>query len=105
MEYDYLGDPENNTLHGHNYPGTFEFMIKLGLIELCILYFILNPWVRKWKMARVLLAIVLSWGWTIVSGVMTIHAGGIAMVHLLWLIAVDLVLLIAVFVIDEIQNQ
>jgi hypothetical protein len=46
MEYDYLGDPENNTLHGHNYPGTFEFMIKLGLIELCILYFILNPWVR-----------------------------------------------------------
>jgi hypothetical protein len=105
MGYDYLGDPENKTLHGHNYPGIFEFTIKLGLIELCILYFILNPWIRKWKMARVLLAIVLSWGWTFLLLFGLMHAGGIFLIHWLWLLAVDIVLFIALFVIDEIQNQ
>jgi hypothetical protein len=105
MGYDYLRDPGNTALHGYNRPGTFELTIKLGLVELFILYFILNPWVRKWKIARVLLAIVLSWVWTIVFALMTIHAGGIAMIHLFWLLMVDVVLFIALFFIYEKQNQ
>jgi hypothetical protein len=105
MGYDYLGDPENKTLHGYNYPGTFEFTIKLGLVELFILYFILNPWVRKWKMPRILLAIVLSWSWTFLLLFGLMHAGGIFLIHWLWLLAVDIVLFISLFVIDEIQNQ
>jgi hypothetical protein len=71
------------------------------LIELCILYFILNPESRKWKTARIEGAIVLSWGWTILFAVMTMHAGGIAIIHLLWLLAVDFVLFIGLLSPDD----
>jgi hypothetical protein len=101
MGYDYLGDPGNNYEYGHNHPGQFELTIKLGLIELCILYFILNPWVRKWKMARVLLAIVLSCSWTFILGLGLMHAGGIFLIHWLWLLTIDIVLLIGFWIPDD----
>ncbi len=101
MSFDYLRDPENKYQYGHNSPGIFEFTIKLGLIELGILYFILNPWVKKWKMARVLLAIVLSWGWTFMLVLGLMHTGGIFLIHWLWLLTVDIVLLIGFWIPDN----
>ncbi len=105
MAFDYWHDPGNISQHGHNSPGVFEFTIKLGLIELCILYFILNPWVKKWKMERILLAIVLSWGWTVLLMLGLMHAGGIFIIHWLWLLAVDLGLFISLLVIGATKNH
>jgi hypothetical protein len=43
MAFDYWRDPENNFQYGRNHRRDFRILIILGLIELTLLYTILNP--------------------------------------------------------------
>ena len=96
MYGDSLIYPENPLAeYGQNYPGELKFNLILGMIELGVLYFILNPGQKKFLTVRILLAIILVWLWTILFTFLTIHSGNISMIHEIWLITIAIVLPIA----------
>lgn len=97
MWVDHLQDPYNPNLigtegYGHNYEGALLQGFILTLIELGILYLIVRPWSFRCSWLRVIGAIVLFFPWTFLMVFMTMHGGGIVMLHFLWLVVVDLVL-------------
>jgi hypothetical protein len=98
MWQNYLRDPGLVDQYGYNRPGEYWFHLKLGLIELVSLYLLLNPWMNQRVILRILTVLVLCFGWTCLFGLASMHAGGMAMIHLLWLLAVDIVLFIGLFI-------
>jgi hypothetical protein len=89
-----LGDPydparKGTLAYGHNHQGALRDGLLGSLVELALLYVVVQPWKkggRTWL--RVLVALLLLVPWTLFSGVMCMHAGGIVVIHFLWLLAV-----------------
>jgi hypothetical protein len=104
MINDALHDPYDPTLeathrYGHNHDGALREGLMATVIELAVLYLVLRPWStagRPWL--RVLVMLLPLIPWTLVSAVITMHAGGITMIHFVWLLAVVLVLVVSLFV-------
>lgn len=92
MVMDHVGDPYDPTrqgtaVYGHNAPGTLELGIGVSLIELLVVWAILRPesYVRSW--GRAALALVVLAPWAFASALATMHASGIFVIHLLWVLA------------------
>lgn len=90
---------EGTRRYGHNHEGALRDGLVVSLVELAVLYGVLRPWKmggRAWL--RILGILVLLVPWTLVSAVLTMHAGGITTIHLMWLLTVVLVLVGALVV-------
>lgn len=90
MVRSYLGDPpdpsrEGTAAYGHNHAGALVDGLLWSASEVVILYAILRPWSyrRSWGRAAGALALLLPW--TAMSMVLTMHAGGVVVLHFLWL--------------------
>ncbi len=87
---DHLGDPYDETrvgteVYGHNAPGTLGVVLGATFLELLIILIILRPgsYLRSW--GRPLSGLVVLAPLIGLSLVMSMHAGGILLIHLLWL--------------------
>ena len=103
----YVVDPVDPTLegtaaYGHNADGTLFTMVLFTAIELAVLHGLLRPWTASRPGQRVLARI--GWVlplvvvWTFMSAVLMMHAGGVVVLHTLWLLAVIASLIIAFIV-------
>ncbi len=98
MVLDGLRDPydpalEGTRRYGHNHPGALREGLLASLVELAVLYVVLQPWRKSGRAwLRVLAMLVPLVPWTLFSGVLCMHAGGIVAIHFLWLVVVVLVL-------------
>jgi hypothetical protein len=98
MALNSLRDPydparEGTQRYGHNHRGALGEGLVASLVEVAVLYVAVQPWRkdgRTWL--RVLAVLVPLVPWTLFSGVLCMHAGGIVAIHFLWLLAVVLVL-------------
>jgi fatty acid desaturase len=97
MWQDYLGDPGLVDKYGYNSPNEYWMRLKFGLIELIFLYLMLNPWMTQLVILRILVALVICFCWTCLFGLASMHGGGMATIHLLWLLAVNIALLAGLF--------
>jgi hypothetical protein len=93
MALDYWRDPPDPSRHGtaaygHNGAGALAMGITLLLIEAAALCAILRPWSYRRSWGRALSALALFSVWAAVWVVLTMHTGGVLMVHFLWLVAV-----------------
>lgn len=98
MWRDHLQDPYDPNfrgppVYGHNQEGEFLQGFIITLIELGILYMIIRPASFRRSWMRVIGAIALFFPWTLLMIFMTMHGGGILMLHFLWLLVVDLMLI------------
>ncbi|HEY0136057.1 MAG TPA: hypothetical protein VGB85_18350 [Nannocystis sp.] len=95
MYMNWRGDPFDPTLegtarYGHNHEGALSQIASLVLAELVVLYLVLAPGSAARSIGRAIAALLLFAPWTLFSLLLTMHAGGIAALHALWLMAVDL---------------
>lgn len=83
-------DPTRLDTHryGHNWDGALSQGIVVSLVELAVLHLVLQPWKRERSGLWVLFALVLLVPWTLMSAIACMHAGGIAFIHLAWLLLV-----------------
>lgn len=104
MSVNALQDPydpllEGTRRYGHNHQGALRDGIVTSLVELAVVYLVLQPWKtsgRAWL--RGVVALMAFIPWTLLSAVLTMHAGGVVTIHLLWLLAVDVVVVAIVVV-------
>ncbi len=99
MAVDGWQDPYNPNLigteaYGHNHKEALIQGFTFTSLELGILYLIVRPrsFHRSWL--RIIGAIVLFFPWTFLMIFVTMHGGGIMLLHLLWLLVVDLILVL-----------
>ena len=97
MVRDDANDPYNPSLegtarYGHNHQGALWQTLLLTVVELAVLYAILRPWSYRRSWGRAVAALALFLPMAAFSTLMTMHAGGIVSLHLLWLVAVLVVL-------------
>lgn len=97
MCHDYVKDPYDPTLtgtaaYGHNGKGALQTMLVLSVVELIVLYLILQPWSYRRSWWRPLLALVLLVPWTFLSMVASMHADGVSVLHWLWLSVTTIIL-------------
>jgi hypothetical protein len=100
MVVDALRDPFNPLLegtrrYGHNHQGALRDGLVISLVELVLFQLLLWPWKGERSWLRTLLSLVLLLPLLLLSAVLTMHAGGILMIHLLWLLAVAVSLVVA----------
>jgi hypothetical protein len=102
MVADFQKDPGKVSRHGYNTPQSLTWIVGISVVELIILYVFLNPWYRELMVFRLFLATGLMWGWVVINVLLTMHGGGVAIIHLLWLLSVAIVLPIAwIYEIDK----
>jgi len=107
MARDWASDPYDPVLsgtarYGHNHEGALVDGLVLTLVELAVLVAILRPWSYDRSWGRSLVAVVLLAPWAFLSMVMSMHAGGIVVVHLMWIL-LALVGLVVVFLVSAIS--
>jgi len=90
----YQPDRHGTGAYGHNYEGALVHGLGLTLLELAVLYAILRPWSYRQSWARSALALLLFLPWTAFSMLMTMHAGGVIVLHFLWLAGVIVALVL-----------
>jgi hypothetical protein len=98
MWQDYLRDPGQITTYGHNRPNEYWLHLKIGLVELVLLYLALYPWDKEGLGWRMFFTLILWFCWMCFLGFMTIHSGGMSMIHLFWLLSVNIVLFVGLFI-------
>jgi uncharacterized membrane protein YkgB len=94
----YLRDPGARLDYGYNRPGDYQANIVIGLVELAVLYLLLNPWYNRWVLVRIFMAFLLCFAWTLCFLIVSMHAGRIFSTHWFWLTAVNAVLFIGFFI-------
>lgn len=99
MALDWRADPHDPALvdtdrYGHNHDGALGDGLVLTLIELAILVAILRPWSYDRSWGRALVAVILLLPWTTLSMMLSMHQGGVVVLHFAWLFLV----LVGVFV-------
>lgn len=101
MHHNYtVVDPYNPALegtarYGRNGEGDFESYLIVTLIEFFVLLIILRPFsFRPEHWLRVLIAFILFGGWSFLLMLGAMHSGGVNMIHLLCMLALDVFLFI-----------
>ena len=107
MARDWAADPYDPSLvgtssYGHNGEGALVDMLAMSAIELAVLVAILRPWSYDRSWGRALLAAALLLPWTAVSMMLSMHAGGIVLLHFMWLF-LALVGLVVTFLVSAIS--
>lgn len=90
MTGDWVGDPypperPYERAYGHNHDGALVDGIALASVELAVLLAILRPWSWDRSWGRTLVALALLLPWTSLLMMMSMHAGGVIVLHTLWL--------------------
>jgi len=94
----FLGDPPDPSRvgtagYGHNHAGALAEGLLMTLSEAAALYLILRPWSYRRSWGRALGALALLAPWTAIAAILTMHAGGVVMLHLAWLLCLDVIVL------------
>ena len=84
--------PPGEPLYGHNTSGVLSRTVIFTLVELGLLYRILRPWSFDRSIWRVVGAIVVFLPWGVLNLLLSMHAGGVFIWHMLWLVVVNLIL-------------
>jgi hypothetical protein len=84
--------PPGEPPYGHNTPEILGRTVIITLIELGLLYRILRPWSFDRSIGRVVGAMVLFLPWGVLNLLISMHAGGVFLWHMVWLVAVKLIL-------------
>lgn len=97
MVVNYLGDPysplrEGTAAYGHNHAGALTDGLLFSLAELILVGLILRPWSYRQSWGRAVAAWVAFVPWTLMAMMMTMHAGGVLLIHFVWLLALTTVL-------------
>jgi hypothetical protein len=87
---------EGTARYGHNHDGALTTGIVLATLEAVVLIGILRPWSYDRSWARAAVALVLWLPWTALSMVFTMHAGGVLLIHFLWLFALLCALVVTI---------
>jgi hypothetical protein len=105
MARDWANDPYDptNDRYGHNHEGALTDGLVMTSVELVVLVAILRPWSYDRSWVRSLVATVLLAPWTMLSMMMSMHAGGIVFIHLFWIFLV-LVGLSVTFLVSAISH-
>lgn len=90
MARDYLADPPSaawvgTQAYGHNHEGALVQGLVFTAIELVVLLALLRPWSYDRAWGRALVTLLLLAPWTLFAMMMTMHAGGVLVLHFLWL--------------------
>ena len=102
MWRDWQQDPYDPTLagtrrYGHNAEGDLEFGLLVSLTELVVYYGFTWPWVRR-RSGRLglwlALGVMVIVPWTFMNTFMLMHAGGVQAIRVLWLWALNLLLMV-----------
>jgi hypothetical protein len=90
--------------YGRDPEGAYLVGLAVSLVELALLYGVLQPWKKggvSW--VRTLGLLVLLAPWTMFSLFLCMHAGSTFTIHALWLLAVDIFLAVA-FIVSVIER-
>ena len=90
--YPYLQPPPTSE-HGHNGHGVLGPGVVGVALELCTYLALVRPWRERCSLAGTACLAVLSLAWTVGAGLFAFEAGGVAFIHLLWMLAFDLYVL------------
>ncbi|MBX7081214.1 MAG: hypothetical protein K1X88_18585 [Nannocystaceae bacterium] len=77
--------------YGHNHEAALTKGLLISFVELVAVLAILRPWSYQRSWGRALLALALLLPWLLIWTVLTMHAGGVFVLHWLWLGALVLV--------------
>jgi FtsH-binding integral membrane protein len=97
MTWSWLCDPYDAVTwaehpYGHNSEGALQLGIVVTLIELAVLYLLLQPWKRDRGAGWLVFTLVLLVPWVLFSALMVMHAGGIFAIHFVWVAVVFIAL-------------
>lgn len=100
MLWDALLHPPDPSLigtraYGHNGPGAFGEALQYLIPELLVALLVLRPWSYRASWGRALIAAIIGVPWTMLIAVAGMHAGSVFLIHLLWLIILDVVFLVS----------
>ncbi len=88
--------------HGHYYADdsadSVLFVIAVMLVEVVVLYVILRPPSYRNSFARPVVALLLFLPWTLLSMVVSMHAGSAVFLHWMWLFVLDCALVVCAIV-------
>ena len=98
MAYDYFVadplfpylDPTPPSGHGHNARGVLGPGVIGVALELCAYVALVRPWRMRCSLPGTAVFAGLALGWTVVAGLFAFEAGGVAFIHLAWMLAFDL---------------
>ncbi len=98
MVRDYVADPYvagrvGTRAYFHNHEGALVQGLGASVVELAVVMLILRPWSHRRSWPRAALALTVFLPWTAFSAIPLMHAGGLLVIHALWLACVVLVLL------------
>lgn len=95
MVLDHRGDPydparSGTAVYGHNGPDSLWLGLVVTFVELLIVWAILRPGSYQRSWGRAAIGLGLLGPWLVVSLMATMHAGGIVVIHLLWVFTLTL---------------
>lgn len=83
--------------YGHNQEGDLWMGLLLLSVELLVFYRIIKPWSFDKSYERVAIAVSVFLLWAFVSLMMCMHAGGVFMLHFLWVFSLIILALSFLF--------
>lgn len=93
---------EGTARYGHNGEGALVVGLVITVIELAVLVAILRPWSYHRSWGRSLVAVALLGPWATISMTLSMHQGGIVIIHSIW-IFVALIGLVVAFLVSAIS--
>ena len=102
---------EHNTVmhitqsYGHNQEGALWMGLLLLSVELLVFYRIIKPWSFDKSYERVAIAVSVFLLWAFVSLLMSMHAGGIFLLHFLWVFSLIILALSFLFKKSKVPNN
>ncbi len=90
----FLVDPPNPALtgtaaYGHNGESHFRSFTIMSFVELAVFTAILRPWSYRRSIWRAVAALALAIVWLGPSSLITMHAGSVVALHLLWVLILN----------------
>lgn len=92
MVRDFLVDPfdparTGTAAYGHNHEGALPSFAVWALCELVVLHLVLAPGSATAGVGRAVVALLLLAPWALFSLMLAMHAGGVIVLHALWVVA------------------
>lgn len=97
MAANYASDPyspmlQGTAAYGHNHAGALTDGLLFSFAELILVGVILRPWSYRQSWGRAVAAWIAFVPWTLMAMMMSMHAGGVFLIHFVWLLALTTVL-------------